>query len=139
VYGPWDNLDKFIPKLLRDMIVGKSEILLTTGVQRRDIIYVSDVIGAYKQFLGAFIGKKGFFEVGVGTGRSISIKDFVLAARYATGSGSNLRFGSVPQISGEIMDSKADISFLNSIGWKPIVKLEEGLDLTISWLKSIKT
>ena len=39
VYGPGDKLDKFIPKLLMDLIVEKSEIQLTTCEQRRDIIF----------------------------------------------------------------------------------------------------
>jgi CDP-abequose synthase len=137
VYGPGDNWDKFIPKLLKDLVAGKPEIQLSTCEQRRDFIFSTDVVNAYLLLLDCGVKLSGYLDIEIGTGKSISLKDFVLAASNATRSNSSLNFGSVPQRQNEIMSSNADTSYLFSLGWKPIVELQQGLDLTLKWLHSI--
>lgn len=50
LYGPFDNKDKFVPWLY-DSLKSKKQIDFTEGEQKRDFIYIRDVVKAYKEAL----------------------------------------------------------------------------------------
>ncbi|WP_445767938.1 NAD-dependent epimerase/dehydratase family protein [Rheinheimera sp.] len=135
VYGPDDSLGKFVPDLLKSLVDEKPEIALTSCEQRRDFIYLADVVQAYMLLISGSSGFSGFREVGIGNGCSIPMRDFVEAAKVATHSRSVLNFGAIPQRPNEIMDSSADIVYLSSLGWRPTVDLKGGLDEVVKSLR----
>ena len=51
MYGPKDDKTKFVPWLLDQMINSIEEIKLTLGTQKRDFIYIDDVVSAYMLLL----------------------------------------------------------------------------------------
>lgn len=131
VYGPGDGAEKFTMWLLKNLITNKKEINLTACDQKRDFIYIDDVVGAYLSIMNNAASLKGYCEIGIGSGNSVPLKDFVLTAKNITGSGAKLLFGAVPQRQGEIMHSQADPLILNSFGWKPEIDLIEGINRTV--------
>lgn len=135
VYGPGDSLGKFVPGLLKNLVDEKPEIALTSCEQRRDFIYLADVVQAYMLLISGSSGLSGFREVGIGSGCSIPMRDFVEAAKAATQSRSVLNFGAIPQRPNEIMDSSADIAYLSSLGWRPTVDLKGGLGEVVKSLR----
>jgi nucleoside-diphosphate-sugar epimerase len=132
VYGPGDDPDKFFPSLVRDCLANLPEIRLTEGHQKRDFIFITDVVSAYLCVLqGLGILPEGFTELDVGSGTSVTIRELALMIRDATGSSSELKFGALPSRRDEIMDSVAEISGLTRLGWRPGVSLKEGIAITV--------
>jgi nucleoside-diphosphate-sugar epimerase len=101
------------------MLNNKKKIKLTEGNQKRDFIYISDVVDAYITTLKYKNHKKNFVEFEVGTGQSISIKEFVLTMHKILQSKSELLFGNIETRTDEIMDSRANNLDLIKLGWYP--------------------
>ena len=118
IYGENDSESKFITSLLNKMFVNESNIKLTEGNQRRDFVYVADVVNAYLFVLEKQYVLDQYTEFEVGTGNSITIKDFVFKMHKIIGSTSNLLFGNLETRINEIQDSKADNLSLCKLGWK---------------------
>ena len=119
VFGPNDGENKFVTSLIRSFYNKKNSIELTDGKQKRDFIYVDDVVRAFILVLLRH-NVKGFKEYEVGSGESIELKKFCLELTKAFDvSPSILNFGKLEHRMNEIMDSSADISSLKSIGWQP--------------------
>jgi nucleoside-diphosphate-sugar epimerase len=53
-------------------------------------------------------------------GEPNTIRNFVELMASKTGSSSRLNFGALPLRPNDIESSKADVSSLNAIGWKPV-------------------
>lgn len=131
-YGPHDNKSKFVTWLTDALMDGVERIPLTEGRQRRDFIYIDDVVEAFLAIIAFAYSASGFHRFNVGSGTPISIRDFAeLAKRLAGNSRTMLEFGAVPYRPGEIMDTKVDIEPLLALGWKPRVGLIDGLRKTI--------
>ena len=47
MYGPNDGPSKFISKLIKDFQLDAPNIPLTDGKQKRDFIYIDDVVNAF--------------------------------------------------------------------------------------------
>ena len=111
-------------------------MLITYGQQKRDFVYIDDVCEAFKTILDNY--KKFAFHYltfEVGTGKSIPIRSFIENIKRISNSKTQLNFGKLPYREDEIMSSKADISFLENLGWKPTVMIEEGITKIITEYK----
>jgi len=83
VYGPRDLADKFVPWMLHQILWAKKEVDLTPGKQKRDFIYVSDVVNAYMKVMVSKKIEQSFSSFDVGFGKIITIKEFILQANSA--------------------------------------------------------
>jgi CDP-paratose synthetase len=127
-YGPGDGCSKFVPQMIRNCLELSGEIRLTAGEQRKDFVYVQDVVRAVQLLLAEPDRlAPGFVSLDCGSGNAVSIRKFVEAVHRLTRSQAVLRFGALPYRENEIMFSQADTSVLNSLGWKPTVSLEQGI------------
>lgn len=134
IYGEYDNSDKFVFYLI-DKIVTKQEpfIDLTFGEQKRDFIYVEDVVSAYLMVLEHIKKHKFTYKsFDVGTGKSIKVKDFVEKIKELSKSTTKLNYGALAYRESEIMDSVADIKPLTVLGWKPKYSYTDALKKMIS-------
>lgn len=135
VYGPDDAADKFTRSMIRRCLANEPEIALSPGEQRRDFIHVEDVAEAYVAVLEAPQRRpEAFYEVG--TGASITIREWVQTVKKTTGSSSILKFGALPYRSDEIMRSEARNESLHQLGWQAKMGLEAGLQSAIAWERS---
>ena len=131
-YGPGDALSKFIPSMIAELQQNTPDINLTPGKQRRDFIYVDDVVCAYETVLKQIDQiPSALTEMEVGTGTTTSIRTLVETMHQITGSKSRLHFGALSYREGEFMNSQANIKPLAELGWKPQVTLEQGIRYTI--------
>lgn len=132
-FGPNDDRSKFVTKIISDLLGDATVIDLTAGEQRRDFIYIDDVVDAFLRiFEFALSRDAGFHHFEIGSSQTVSIREFVLLAqRLAGNSKTDLRFGALPYRDNEVMESHVDTSALEALGWRPHVTLEEGLRRTM--------
>ena len=132
VYGPNDRNDKFIPKIIRDIESKKPCIPLTDGLQKRDFIYVGDVVNAYNLIINNIQKPyRGFVEYQVGTGESTTVRSLVeMVSELLKNRETVLDFGALENRSGEIWESKAEKRKMVP-SWKAVTGLKEGLKKTI--------
>lgn len=136
IYGEKDDVSKFVPFVIYNILKGK-EIKATQGEQKRDFIYVKDVTNAYIAVLDSVKNfKENYIEFNIGTGKSISLRDFIKVVEKITEKKAKIKWGALPYRKCEVFDSKDDISNAKKIlGWKPKTSLEDGLEKTIEWYK----
>jgi len=127
-YGPGDDSTKFSTYVINSCMENVPELRLTKGEQKRDFIYIDDVVSAYMVLLEKMDSlEKSFAEFDVGSGKSVPIRTFVEKVHRLADSRTHLAFGALPYREGEVMHSEADISGLNALGWSCRYDLETGL------------
>ncbi|WP_282178804.1 NAD-dependent epimerase/dehydratase family protein [Maribacter stanieri] len=132
IYTGNDTDRKFVNKIINQIVSRESKIELTKGNQKRDFIFISDVVDFYLSIINnANSFEKQFYNFEVGTGNSVSIKDFVLLTMEVFENNETiLEFGAIPQRKNEIMESKADLSKTpKHLKWTPKIDLRTGLKL----------
>lgn len=132
-YGPGDDESKFITRIIKDCLKNVPEIKLTPGEQKRDFIHIDDAVSAYPVILrGLPECGDPYSEFDVGSGKSVSIREFAQTVRDLAGSTTRLNFGALPRRRHEPMESRADTSPLAALGWSCRTGFLEGLKATIA-------
>lgn len=130
-YGAGDDVSKFTSKVVRACVRRASHLELTSGVQRRDFIHVSDAASAICAILEHQAATPGYAVIEVGSGCAVPVREFVEQVKALSGAATELRFGSVPQRAAEPEQTRADISALRAMGWSPRHDLRSGIQQTI--------
>lgn len=135
MYGLGDDENKFIYWLINQLKSNVEKVDLTSGVQKRDFIYIDDIVNGY-QIIIDNLDKLSFFEeFQLGMGNSIEVQEFVnkilkelsKTHRITT----NLNFGAVAYRKNEKMNMRANISKLQALGWNPEVNIQNGIEKII--------
>jgi CDP-paratose synthetase len=132
-YGPFDDRSKFVSRIILDLLSEVDSIELTLGEQKRDFIYIDDVVDAFLKLIDFSLGvPHGLYNYEIGTGKTIGIKKFVSLVNDIIGNNkTDLKFGVLPYRENEIMESRVDISKLLQLGWQCKVSLIDGLKYTV--------
>lgn len=136
VYGPGQSDKNLIPYLIKSSLSGHP-LRLTKGEQKRELIYISDVIDA---LIMASINKKACGEIiNVGTNKEYRLKEIVKLILSLSNSRIKPEFGAIPYRKNEIWNMKGDNSKARSIlNWEPKIGLKEGLVKTITYYKNVQ-
>lgn len=126
LFGKYQNKDKFIPYILKNLKENKN-IKTTLGEQKRDFINISDFVVIIEKLLRKSEKIKGEI-INIGSGKSIALKEIILYLKNKLNSKSIVEFGAIPYRENEMMDFCLDISKLENI-------LEEKLEK--NWLEQI--
>jgi len=111
------------------MLAGQRPRVFGDGSQTRDYVFVEDVARAFRAGLRA---RPGVYNIG--TARETSVNALVREIAARTGYFGRPRHE--PPIGGEVRRNVLDIRRARRIlGWRPRVRLDEGLDRTVSWFK----
>jgi nucleoside-diphosphate-sugar epimerase len=132
-YGPRDDPTKFVTWVVRSLLAGVPHLDLTPGEQRRDFVFIDDVVSAFEALIPfARSCGPGLHQFEMGSGTSVSIREFVETAKRVCGNNTtDLRFGALPYRVREVMESRADLTRLRALGWEPTVPLSDGLSRTM--------
>ena len=139
-YGPFDNDSKFVSYVIRKMLGNEDSIDFTLGLQKRNFIYIEDVVDAFIVLLNN-INKldNSFHNFEAGTESTVTIKDFVcLVKKLCNNNTTDLNFGAINYRENEVMNTNTNIDKLKSLGWFPRFSLEDGLKNTIDLEKKLK-
>jgi len=141
-YGPFMREDLYaaaIPKFYNRILTGKHPIIDGNGNQTRDLTYVKDTT------LGIMLADKEQNAIGktfnIGQGKEISIKKLgkIMIKQFEEYDGikREVRFDYRKPRKGDVKRHLADISSAKKIlGYKPKIKLEEGLSEYLKWKMS---
>jgi len=130
VYGPGAPRHMFLAEAL-DCAARGVPFQMTDGAQRRDFIYVADVVRGLLAAGSAPGAVGGVFNLGSGV--SHSMRDVAEALWRVSGTSAELQIGARPKTIGDLKETCANIDRARTIlGWEPRVGLDEGLRLT--WL-----
>jgi len=134
IYGANDNQNTFLSKLINSMKSNsKQKIKLTSGLQKRDFIYVTDVVDAIKIIVKKEHLLDHYSEIDITTGRFVMVKDFIekiiskLESKSQILIKKRLGFGEISYRNDEIMEPSLSGSFIKAFGWTPKVTHEEGI------------
>lgn len=136
-YGFYEEKSRFIPTIIKAIIENKP-IKLTPGNQRRDFIYVKDIVNIYLKTLS--YGKKLSGQIlNMGTGIEYTNDEVVRALFKITGKKVKIKKGAFPVRIWDTSHWVADISKTKKLlNWSPSFTLEKGLRETYRWYKNEK-
>ena len=131
-YGVGDDDTKFTTHVIKSCMMNTPELKLTLGEQKRDFIYIDDVVAAYLLLMEKSESLADWFkEFDVGSGKAITIRQFVETVHRLTASTTHLNFGALPYRTGEVMHSESDSKDLARLGWHCVYDIESGLKRVI--------
>lgn len=138
VYGPYENQTRFIPTIIKSLIV-KDVINLTPGNVRRDFIYVDDVIDAYLKALRQGSKIKGE-TLNIGTGREFTNDEIVQILFKITGKKTKVKKGGFSKRDWDTNHWTANTAKTKKyLKWESKYGIEKGLSETYLWLnKNLK-
>lgn len=140
-YGPHDDATKFVSFIVKQLLDGVESIDLTLGEQKRDFIYIDDIVSAFLLILDscAYL-KSGYIEYEVGTGLTITIREFVeLAKQIAGNTHTQLNFGAIPYRANEAMETVVNNAAIRELGWLHSTSLIDGLSKMVVQERGTRT
>jgi UDP-glucuronate decarboxylase len=134
-YGPRIRSDgiygRAIPRFISQALAGEPITVFGRGKQTRSFCYVTDQIEGLLRL--AFTETARDEVINIGNNEETTVIELAKMIKSMTGSSSNITFGPLPQ--DDPHRRCPDISKAKQIlGWRPKVKLEDGLKKTIEWL-----
>ena len=139
LYGPGDNFDlqssHVLPALIRKfheatLRNAKTVEIWGTGTPRREFLHVDDLAGAVVYLLQNYEGEP---IVNIGWGEDLTIRELAEAIMSAIGYTGSLTFDhSKPDGTPRKL---LDVTRLHSLGWRPRITLQAGIESTYAWFK----
>ena len=135
VYGPKQDLNRFIPILINSSLKGL-EFECSKATQSRDFLYIDDAISA---IIGSLKKRKAKGKIfNIASGKPIVLKKIINYVFKKVGKGKPL-FGRIPLRVDEPKIIYPKITHSRKvINWKPKINFEKGLTKTINYYKRNK-
>jgi UDP-N-acetylglucosamine 4-epimerase len=142
VFGPRQSPEgayaAVVPKFIDSIRKGVAPTIYGDGNQTRDFTYVDNVVDANIKSLFDDVSQAYGESFNVACGETITINRLFelleLSFSNLTGVASTLRPNHAPNRTGDVRDSLAELTrIIECIGYNPIVKIEEGIEKTVSW------
>ena len=130
IYGPGQPKDMFLSALITSLRAGRP-FRMTSGRQARDFLHVDDAVSALIR--AARSPRAAGRVINVTEGHPRPVADVARLVARLMGRRGLLRLGALPTRPGETMDYGAPNALARRLlGWRPRVRLEDGLKLTIA-------
>lgn len=132
LYGPDDFSGTLIMSTLEKMMKNLP-CEMTECKQRWNYLYIDDAVSGVDLLITKDV-PSGVYNFGFN--KSFTLKHYVETMYRITGSHSQLLYGSIPYPKGGIAHVDPDVSKLMSLGWKPEISFEMGIQRIIESLQS---
>lgn len=135
-YGPrmHPHDGRVVSNFIMQAINNENITVYGDGSQTRSFCYVDDMVDGMGRMMNSPVALTG--PVNMGNPDEFTILQLAEMVIKMTGSRSKIIFEPLPE--DDPMQRKPDISIAQKeLGWEPVVKLEEGLDKTIHYFKSL--
>ena len=133
-YGPrmHPNDGRVVSNFIVQALRGEPITIYGDGIQTRSFCYVDDMIEAFIRLMNTPDGFTG--PINLGNPVEFTIKELAEKVISLTGSKSNIEYKPLP--ADDPKQRQPDITLVkNTLEWMPKVKLEEGLNNTVSYFK----
>lgn len=135
VYGPRQDYRRSIPPVICAFIIAllknRQPVIYGNGQKRRDFIYIDDVNDFHLKLIKDDKACDNTYNLG--TGINYSINEIYNITKNLLDKNIEVRYA--PDLPCEAEITLADISKAKAIGWYPKVGIEEGLKLSIEYIK----
>lgn len=137
LYGPGDNFDlqssHVLPALIRKLHEAKEQNraevdIWGTGTPRREFLHVDDLAGACAFLMESYDSE---WWINVGCGQDISILELAQLVANAIGFTGGFRLDKTKPDG--TPRKLLDVSRIASLGWKPKIRLHDGISSTYQW------
>lgn len=135
-YGPYMNIDdgRVVSNFIYEALAGKNITIYGDGLQTRSFCYVDDLIDALVLMMNSDKDFTG--PVNLGNPEECSIKQLADMIIQKIDSSLKVVYQGLP--ADDPIRRKPDIALAQSkLNWTPKIKLNEGLDKTIAYFKSV--
>jgi dolichol-phosphate mannosyltransferase len=132
VYGPWEELSRLIPTVIRRARAGLPLLMVAPEIAR-DFVFIDDVLRALLDFEGlrAVRGQ----AINLGSGVETTLRSLVETIQKLFGHRSEVVWGGMRPRPWDTTRWVSDRSrAADLLGWEPRVGLEEGLARTAEWI-----
>jgi len=131
MYGPLDDENKFIYWVINQLKQNVEKIDLTSGEQKRDFVFIKDIVSAYITIIDNLAILPNYEEFELGSGKPTEVKVFIdtIYSKLSKQHSINtvLNFGAIAYREHENMCMSANISKLQKLGWNPTVSIQDGI------------
>jgi nucleoside-diphosphate-sugar epimerase len=133
-YGPWDDPSRFVPAVATALLRGKSPVL-SSATSVRDYIFIEEIIDLYLLLIAGPVQPGAIYNAGSGQQRTLG--EVAACLTGIIGNGVEPEWGARPLLRPEPASWVADMSAVAAaFGWQPSVSLQQGLGLTVNWLRN---
>ncbi|HYN05821.1 MAG TPA: NAD-dependent epimerase/dehydratase family protein [Vicinamibacterales bacterium] len=133
VFGPFESPYRLVPHCVLRALQ-EQPINITDGRQVRDYVYIDDVVRAFLAAATVPEASGGVFNIC--SGRETAVREMVLRIVELTGCRVTPSFGARPHSPTEMWTSSGNPDLAaRTLDWRAETPLDEGLRLTIDWLK----
>ena len=141
VYGPWGRPDMAPMLFARAISRGETIKVFNHGDMIRDFTFIDDIvagtIGCLDHEPEPDANGLKYRVYNIGCSNPVKLMDFISEIEQALGVEAKKEF--LPMQPGDVYQTNADTSKLEAeIGYKPVVRLHEGIGKFIEWYKSDK-
>ncbi|MDX3852339.1 NAD-dependent epimerase/dehydratase family protein [Streptomyces sp. AK02-01A] len=134
VYGPGQRPDMFISRMVRAVLEDKPIQIHGDGTQRRDFVYVGDIVRALMLVGAPGRGPVESGVINVGGNDPVSLNELLALAAELTGIKPDARYG--PTRLGDVDATVADLTRAQGLlGYRPETSLRDGLAAQIDWTR----
>ena len=138
VFGPGQKdgeCGAVIPRWTTDLLNQRNITIYGDGNQSREFIHIADLVKAYKKIIDIMLNnnKLAGQVINVGTGIDVTVKE--LAKKLTTNMHGSIKYG--PSRPGEVKRFISNSDKMKSLGWKPEVSLDQGIENYLQWRKSL--
>lgn len=133
-YGYYEESFRLVPSVILKCLEGK-DVPLSSGEQRRDYVFIGDVVEAYRKAMKLKSPRGDVFNLG--SGKDVSVREVAAMAHALVGGKNRLLFGKMQKAAFDTAPCwKADTKKTAGVlKWKSRTGLKEGLRKTIGWLR----
>jgi UDP-glucuronate 4-epimerase len=137
VYGPWGRPDMAYYGFTQKILAGEPIQVFGEGRMARDFTYIDDIVDGVVGVLDNPPAPGGHEIYNIGDNDPVGLMDMITTLEAALGREAVKVMR--PMQPGDVTATYADISKLNALtGYKPKVKLEEGLGRFVGWWRDYK-
>jgi nucleoside-diphosphate-sugar epimerase len=134
VYGPFEDLSRLVPRVLRKA-QNKELPPLVNPLVSRDFVYVDDVAAAFERVVERSQQLKTGEVYNIGAGRRVTLEDLIAVARATFDITRAPEWGSMPDRHWDHKDWYSDPSKASrELEWSARTSLSDGLLRTMHWM-----
>jgi len=132
VYGPWGRPDMAPFIFTKNIVEGKPITVFNNGNMERDFTYVEDIVDGIYLVILKQIERDAYKIYNIGNSQPVNLNDFIQVIENTVGKKAVINYK--PMREGDVIRTYSDVSKLTTdYGYKPKVKIEEGIEEFYMW------